>query len=65
MFVVLQGGVTMSQRDGLGRVVPITTAGRGQFLGRGAQLSGRPRWSTAHADEDVEVLLLRPSSCAR
>ena len=47
MFVVLQGHVTISQRDGMGHVVPITTHGRGQFSGEIAQLSGRPAWSTA------------------
>ena len=32
MFVVLQGTVTISQRDGLGHVAPIRTQSRGQFL---------------------------------
>ena len=60
MFVVLQGEVTISQRDGLGRVTPIVTEQRGQFVGEVAQLSGGPALVDAHADEDVEVLLLRP-----
>jgi thioredoxin reductase (NADPH) len=41
MFVVLSGKVALSQRDGLGHVVPIVRQGRGQFLGEVAQLSGR------------------------
>ena len=43
MFVLLTGAVTISQRDGLGRVTPIVTERRGQFVGEVAQLSGRPR----------------------
>jgi thioredoxin reductase (NADPH) len=40
MFVVLQGTLALSQRDGMGRVVPIVSLGRGQFSGEVAQLSG-------------------------
>jgi len=40
MFVVLQGALALSQRDGMGRVVPIVSLGRGQFSGEVAQLSG-------------------------
>jgi thioredoxin reductase (NADPH) len=60
MFVILNGVVTMTQRDGLGRVTPIVTEQRGQFVGEVAQLSGGPALVDAHADEDVEALLLRP-----
>ena len=60
MFVLLTGAVTISQRDGLGRVTPIVTERRGQFVGEVAQLSGGPALVDAHADEHVEALLLRP-----
>ena len=60
MFVVLQGHVTASQRDGMGHVVPITTHGRGQFSGEVAQLSGRHALVDGHADDDVEAVLIAP-----
>ena len=60
MFVVLQGTVTISQRDGLGHVVPIVRQGHGQFLAELAQLSGSVAMVDAYADEDVEALLIRP-----
>ena len=42
VFVVLKGTLTMSQRDGLGHVVPIVRHDRGNFTGE-----GRPalRWT--------------------
>jgi thioredoxin reductase (NADPH) len=61
MFVVLKGAVSISQRDGLGHVVPIARQGPGQFLAEVAQLSGRHALVDGHADEDVEVLLVPPS----
>ena len=60
MFVVLKGIVAITQRDGLGRVVPIERQGPGQFLAEIAQLSGRPALVDGHADEDVEALLVPP-----
>ncbi|MGK6307944.1 FAD-dependent oxidoreductase [Variovorax sp. DT-64] len=60
MFVVLEGIVAITQRDGLGRVVPIERQGPGQFLAEIAQLSGRPALVDGHADEDVEALLVPP-----
>ena len=60
MFVVLQGSVTISQRDGLGHVAPIRSQGPGQFLAEVAQLSGGRTLVDGHADEDVEVLLIPP-----
>ena len=60
MFVVLTGHVTVSQRDGMGHVVPITTHGRGQFSGEVAQLSGRHGLADGHADDDVEAVLIPP-----
>jgi len=61
MFVVLQGSLTSSQRDGLGRVSPIVNATRGHFTGEVAQLSGGPALVDVHADDDVEVLLVSPA----
>jgi thioredoxin reductase (NADPH) len=60
MFVVLQGAVTVSQRDGLGHVVPIVRQRRGQFLAEVAQLSGGMALVDGHADDDVETLLVPP-----
>ena len=60
MFVVLKGRVTLSQRDGLGHVVPLVTHGHGQFLGEVATLSGGSAFVDAHAHEDVETLLVPP-----
>src|SRR6202040_1034270 len=60
MFVVLQGALALSQRDGMGRVVPIVTLGRGQFSGEVAQLSGGRTLVDAHAGEEVEAILVSP-----
>jgi thioredoxin reductase (NADPH) len=60
MFVVLEGVIAMSQRDGLGNVVPIVRAGPGEFTGEVAQLSGRYGLVDGHAEEDVEALLVPP-----
>jgi len=60
MFVVLEGTVTISQRDGLGHVAPIVRQGRGQFLAEIAQLSGGTELVDARADQDVEALLIPP-----
>jgi thioredoxin reductase (NADPH) len=60
MFVVLEGSVTLSQRDGLGHVVPLSTRGPGHFLGELSQLTGRPALVDADADDRVEALLVPP-----
>ncbi|MDM0068954.1 FAD-dependent oxidoreductase [Variovorax sp. J31P207] len=60
MFVVLEGVVAITQRDGLGRVVPIEHQGPGHFLAEIAQLSGRPALVDGHAEADVETLLVPP-----
>ncbi|MGJ7511431.1 FAD-dependent oxidoreductase [Variovorax sp. GT1P44] len=60
MFVVLQGTVAITHRDGLGHVVPIEQQGPGQFLAEVAQLSGRPALVDGHAQDDVETLLVPP-----
>ncbi len=61
MFVVLTGVVALSQRDGLGHVVPVVRQARGQFSGEVAQLSGRQALVDADAEEDVEALLVPPA----
>jgi thioredoxin reductase (NADPH) len=61
MFVVVKGAVTITQRDGLGRVVPIARQGPGQFLAEVGQLSGRHALVDGDAAEDVEVILVPPS----
>ena len=60
MFVLLKGAVVLSQRDGLGRVAPLASRGPGQFLAEVATLSGRHALVDAHAEEDVETLLVPP-----
>jgi thioredoxin reductase (NADPH) len=60
IFVVLKRTLTMSLRDGFGRVVPVVRHGPGQFTGEIAQLSGGFALVDADADEDVEVLLIQP-----
>jgi thioredoxin reductase (NADPH) len=61
MFVILRGAVSVSQRDGMGHVVPIARHGPGQFLAEVGMLSGRPALVDGHADEDVEVLVVPPA----
>jgi thioredoxin reductase (NADPH) len=60
MFVMLKGSVTITQRDGLGHVVPIVNQGPGQFLAEVGQLSGQNALVDGHAEEDVEALLVPP-----
>src|SRR2546430_1541070 len=60
MFVVLQGTLALSQRDGMGRVVPIVSLGRGQFSGEVAQLSGSYALVDAYAEADLEAILVPP-----
>src|SRR6202521_2810911 len=60
MFVVLQGTLALSQRDGMGHVVPIVTLGRGQFSGEVAQLSGSYALVDAYAEENLEAILVPP-----
>ena len=60
MFVVLSGMVTITLRDGLGRVTPIIDQGPGMFLAEIGQLSGRIALVDGHAEGDVETLLIPP-----
>ncbi|CAA2105931.1 FAD-dependent oxidoreductase [Variovorax paradoxus] len=61
MFVLLKGVVAVTQRDGLGHVVPIVRQGPGEFLAEVGQLSGRPALVDGQAEEDVEALLVSPA----
>ena len=65
MFVVLEGRVAISQRDGLGHVVPIVRQGPGQFTAEVGTLSGRPSLVDVHAVEDMRTLLVRARPAAR
>jgi len=61
MFVVIEGLLAVSQRDGLGHVVPIVKFGPGGFLGEVGTLSGRPSLVDARAESRLETLLVSPS----
>jgi thioredoxin reductase (NADPH) len=58
MFVVLKGVLAITQRDGLGHVVPVVKHGPGEFSAEVSQLSGRPSLVDGYADEDLETLLI-------
>jgi thioredoxin reductase (NADPH) len=61
MFILLRGLVTISQRDGLGHVVPIVREGPGAFLAEVGQLSGAPALVDGVAEEPVEAILVPPA----
>ena len=65
MFVLLKGVVAVTQRDGLGHVVPIVRQGPGEFLAEVGQLSGRPPWSMAMPTKTSRRCSSPPRSCAR
>ena len=61
MFVMLEGVVTISQRDGLGHVVPIVRQGpRPSSWPRSDSSRAGRRWSTALPSGDVEAMVLLP-----
>lgn len=60
MILLLSGSVTITLRDGLGHVTSIGRHGPGEFLAEVGQLSGAPALVDAHADEDIEALLITP-----
>jgi thioredoxin reductase (NADPH) len=60
MFVVIAGQVAITQRDGLGRRLPVVEQGPGQFLAEIGQLSGRPALVDGHAEGAVETILIPP-----
>ena len=61
MFVVLAGQATITQRDGLGRVMPVAVAKPGQFVAEIGQLSGRVALVDAVASEGTDTLLIPPA----
>ena len=60
MYVVLKGSLVISQRDGLGHVVPLSSRGPGHFIAEVATLSGRHALVDGHAEGDLETLLVPP-----
>ena len=60
MYLLLRGLVTISQRDGLGHVVPIVREGAGAFLAEVGALSGAPALVDGVAEEAVEAILVPP-----
>ncbi len=62
MLIVLAGRIALRQRDGLGHETPLASLRRGQFSGEVAQLAGRAALVDAHAEEDVEALLVAPEA---
>jgi thioredoxin reductase (NADPH) len=61
MFVILKGSVEISQRDGLGQVVPIVRQERGQFSGEIGHLSSSHTLVDGIAEDQVDALLLVPA----
>jgi len=61
LYLILKGVVSITQRDGLGHIVPIVRHGPGQFMAEVGQLSGQPALVDGHADEAVEALLVPPA----
>ncbi|RYX89210.1 MAG: cyclic nucleotide-binding domain-containing protein [Bradyrhizobiaceae bacterium] len=61
MFVVLAGQVTITQRDGIGRVMPVAVAQPGQFVAEIGQLSGRVALVDAIASDSTDTLLIAPA----
>jgi thioredoxin reductase (NADPH) len=51
-WLVLDGSIEVTRRDGLSREAPITTHGVGQFSGEVNQLAGRPSIAAGHAGPD-------------
>ncbi len=60
MVLILEGQVSVTQRDGLGHVVPIVTEGPGSFLGEVGQLSGNRAMVDMTAEEPVRALVVPP-----
>jgi thioredoxin reductase (NADPH) len=60
MFVLIDGTVAVSARDGLGHVVPIVEEGPGEFPAEVGQLAGRHALVDARAKTEVEALLISP-----
>jgi thioredoxin reductase (NADPH) len=61
MHVILRGQISIVQRDGLGRTVPIVREGPGSFVADVGALSGRTSMVDAVAEGEVEALLVPPA----
>jgi thioredoxin reductase (NADPH) len=62
MFVVLEGEVRITRRDGLGNDLPVVVQGVGQFLAEVGQLTGKPAFVDGRAVGRVEALLFTPAN---
>lgn len=62
MFVLLEGQVSVTQRDGLGRRQPVVEQGPGSFIAEIGQLTGRPALVDGHAEGAVEAILIPPEA---
>src|SRR5436190_4526256 len=60
LTIILTGRVAVTQHDQSGRRRHIVTHGPGSFMGELAQLAGRPALVDAHAQEEVEALVVPP-----
>ena len=60
MFVVLQGRIRVTRRDGLGHVNVVVEHKPGHFVAEVGQLSGKPALVDGHAMEDVEAIVIAP-----
>ncbi|MFT4439186.1 FAD-dependent oxidoreductase [Caballeronia sp. 15715] len=60
MFVLLKGRVSITRRDGLGRVSEVIEQQPRRFVAEIGQLSGRPSLVDAHAVDDLTVILIPP-----
>ena len=60
LTILLTGRVDITQHDGSGHRRHIVTHGPGSFMGELAQLAGRPALVDAHAEEEVEALIIHP-----
>ncbi len=58
MHIILSGHVIASQRDGLGHITPILDSAAGQFLAEVGSLSADPSLVDAHAEGEVEALVI-------
>jgi thioredoxin reductase (NADPH) len=58
LTIILSGRVEITQHDESGRRRHIVTHAPGSFMGELAQLAGRPALVDAHAQEDVEALII-------
>jgi thioredoxin reductase (NADPH) len=60
LTIILAGRVDVTQHDESGHRRHIVTHGAGSFMGELAQLAGRPALVDAHAQEDVDALIIPP-----